>query len=215
MKSFRELGLSDETLKAIARKGFEEPSQIQELTIPKLLQNEKDIVGQAQTGTGKTAAFGLPLIELLSENSRNVQALILVPTRELAIQVAEEINSFRSAKRLSVLPIYGGQAIDGQLRRLKQGVDIVVGTPGRLIDHLRRKSLKVKQISHLILDEADEMLNMGFLEDIEQILESTNDNKRVLLFSATMPQRILQLAQKYLLTLGQLVKQRKFAGKEI
>ncbi len=198
MKNFRELGLSDETLKAIARKGFEEPSQIQALTIPKLLQNEQDIVGQAQTGTGKTAAFGLPLIELLSENSRNVQALILVPTRELAIQVAEEINSFRSVKKLSVLPIYGGQAIDGQLRRLKQGVDIVVGTPGRLIDHLRRKSLKVKQISHLILDEADEMLNMGFLEDIEQILESTNENKRVLLFSATMPQRILQLAQKYL-----------------
>ncbi|MCK5288128.1 MAG: DEAD/DEAH box helicase, partial [Candidatus Omnitrophica bacterium] len=198
LAKFRALGLSDITLKALEKKGFEEPSKIQERIIPLFLNTDKDIVGQAQTGTGKTAAFGLPLIELLKENSKYVQVLILTPTRELAIQVAEEINSLKGSKRLQIVPIYGGQSIEQQLRRLKSGVDIVVGTPGRVIDHIKRKTLVLKDISNMILDEADEMLNMGFIDDVEEILKSTNSNKRVLLFSATMPDRILRLAEKYM-----------------
>jgi ATP-dependent RNA helicase DeaD len=197
-KSFDELGLSQATLQAIKAKGFEEPSPIQEMTIPVMLKDDKNIIAQAQTGTGKTAAFGLPLIDLIDPSSRSVQALILAPTRELAIQVAEEINSLRGEKRISVVPIYGGQSIDQQLRRLRKGVHIVVGTPGRVIDHLHRKTLKLGSIEHLILDEADEMLNMGFIDDMEEIMEHTNPDKRTLLFSATMPSRIKALAKKYM-----------------
>ncbi|HJP17442.1 MAG TPA: DEAD/DEAH box helicase, partial [Nitrospinota bacterium] len=161
MDSFKNLGLSENTLKVLKQKGFEEPTPIQEKTIPAILKGDKDVVGQAQTGTGKTAAFGLPIIELLQERPGVVQALILTPTRELAIQVAEEINSLKGKKRLSIVPVYGGQSFDLQLRSLKKGVDIVVGTPGRILDHLRRRTLKLGKISFLVLDEADEMLNMG------------------------------------------------------
>ncbi|MDQ3072588.1 MAG: DEAD/DEAH box helicase, partial [Bacteroidota bacterium] len=133
---FRSLGLSETTLKALAEKGFEEPTPIQEKTIPLFLKGENDIIGQAQTGTGKTAAFGLPLIEMIEEGAKSVQALILTPTRELAIQVSEEINSFKGKKKMQIVPIYGGQSMDEQIRRLRKGVDIVVGTPGRIIDHL-------------------------------------------------------------------------------
>ncbi|MDO9576735.1 MAG: DEAD/DEAH box helicase [Candidatus Cloacimonadales bacterium] len=198
LEKFAELGLSEQSLLAISHKGFEEPTPIQKLTIPLLLKNEKDIVGQAQTGTGKTAAFGLPIMDKLEENTGKVQVLILAPTRELAVQVAEEMNSFRGGRSIGILPIYGGQAYEQQLRRLKQGVEVVVGTPGRVIDHLNRGTLNLKNIKFMVLDEADEMLNMGFIEDIELILSKTPEEKRVLLFSATMPTRIVQLAEKYM-----------------
>ena len=195
---FTDLGLSDRVLNAINKKGFEEPTAIQIKTIPVMLRDDTNIIAQAQTGTGKTAAFGLPLIELIDTNLKAVQALILVPTRELAIQVSEEINSLKAEKNLKIVPIYGGQSIDQQLRRLKKGVHIVVGTPGRVIDHLNRKTLKIGEIEHLILDEADEMLNMGFIDDMEEIMEHTNPDKRTLLFSATMPKKIKDLAHKYM-----------------
>ncbi|AEF96974.1 DEAD/DEAH box helicase [Methanotorris igneus] len=196
--SFKELGLSENTLKALEKKGFKEPTEIQEKTIPILLNGDVDVVGQAQTGTGKTAAFGLPLIEKIDENSKDVQALILTPTRELAIQVSEEIDSLKGEKKLKILPVYGGQPIEPQIRQLKRGVHIVVGTPGRILDHIRRGSLNLKNISYLVLDEADEMLNMGFIDDVEEILRHTNKNKRVLLFSATLPRTILNLAKRYM-----------------
>ncbi len=197
-KDFESLGLSEKTLAAINKKGFEEPTEIQALTIPVMLEDKKNIIAQAQTGTGKTAAFGLPLMELIDVSSKNVQALILAPTRELAIQVSEEISSLKPDKKLKVTPIYGGQSIEQQFQRLKKGVHIVVGTPGRVIDHLNRKTLKLENIEHLILDEADEMLNMGFVEDMEEIMKFTNHSKRTLLFSATMPARIKKLAEKYM-----------------
>ena len=196
--SFKNLGLSENTLKVLKQRGFEEPTPIQQKTIPAVLKGSKDIVGQAQTGTGKTAAFGLPIIELLQERPGVVQALILTPTRELAIQVAEEINSLKGKKRLSIVPIYGGQSFDLQLRSLKKGVDIVVGTPGRILDHLRRRTLRLDKISFLVLDEADEMLNMGFLEDVTEIMKSAGLNRRTLLFSATMPQEIRHISKKYM-----------------
>ncbi|HCL56771.1 MAG TPA: RNA helicase [Spirochaetia bacterium] len=198
LEKFRALGLSENVIEALKIKGFEEPSPIQELTIPLLLNGEKDIIGQAQTGTGKTAAFGLPLIERIEEKNETVQALILVPTRELAIQVAEEIHSLKGKKRLYITPIYGGQSIDQQIKKLKRGVHIVVGTPGRIIDHINRKTLKLANLSYAILDEADEMLNMGFIDDIKEILGHTPENKRMLLFSATMPDEIMMIARKYM-----------------
>ena len=197
-KTFNDLGLSASVLEAINKKGFEEPTAIQAMTIPVMLRDDANIIAQAQTGTGKTAAFGLPLIEMIQADSRTVQALILVPTRELAIQVSEEIHSLKGKKDIRTVPIYGGQSIDQQLRRLKKGVHIVVGTPGRIIDHLNRKTLRIGQIEHLIFDEADEMLNMGFIEDMEEIMKHTNPDKRTLLFSATMPKRITDLARKYM-----------------
>ncbi|HJL62987.1 MAG TPA: DEAD/DEAH box helicase, partial [Candidatus Marinimicrobia bacterium] len=197
-KSFKDLGLSNDIIEAINNKGFEEPTEIQFMTIPVMLKNDKNIIAQAQTGTGKTAAFGLPLIDMINAETKSVQALILVPTRELAIQVSEEINSLKGNKGIKTVPIYGGQSIDQQLRRLKKGVHIVVGSPGRVIDHLKRKSLKLGEIDHLILDEADEMLNMGFIDDMEEIFKYTNPDKKTLLFSATMPRKIQELAHRYM-----------------
>ncbi len=198
MENFKKLGLSSNTIDSLKRKGYEEPTPIQEKIIPLLLDKEKDLIGQAQTGTGKTAAFGLPLIEKLSCENKDVQAIILTPTRELAIQVAEEINSLKGKKRINIAPIYGGQSIELQLRKLKKGVQIVVGTPGRIMDHLNRGTLKIDRLSYFILDEADEMLNMGFFEDIEEIIKYTNEDKKVWLFSATIPDRILKLAKNYM-----------------
>ncbi len=197
-KMFNDLGLSAKILDAINTKGFEEPTAIQAITIPVMLRDDTNIIAQAQTGTGKTAAFGLPLIEMINTDSKTVQALILVPTRELAIQVSEEINSLKGNKNIKIVPIYGGQSIDQQFRRLRKGVHIVVGTPGRVIDHLNRKTLIIGKIEHLILDEADEMLNMGFIEDMEEIMKHTNSDKRTLLFSATIPKKIQDLAHKYM-----------------
>jgi len=197
-KDFTSLGLSDETLKIIKKKGFEEATEIQALTIPVMLNESVDIIGLAQTGTGKTAAFGLPIIEKLDKHTSKIQCLILAPTRELAIQVAEELNSFKGRKAFSIVPVYGGQSMSDQLRRLKKKVDIIVGTPGRIIDHIKRKSLDLSEISHLVLDEADEMLNMGFQEEVEEILQHVNAERRTLLFSATMPKKIKDIAENYM-----------------
>ena len=198
LEKFRQLGISEQTLKALAKKGFEEPSPIQAITIPLLLSGEKDIMGQAQTGTGKTAAFGIPIIEKLHHGKKNVQAIILAPTRELAIQIAEEMNSLKGEKVLEIVPIYGGQSIDMQLSRLQRGVDIVVGTPGRVLDMIHRGCLILDKVTFAVLDEADEMLNMGFIEDIEEILSKTGPDKRMLMFSATMPHQIIAIAEKFM-----------------
>ncbi len=196
--TFEDLGLSPSTLAALKAKGFEKPTPIQAETIPELLAGHTDLIAQAQTGTGKTAAFGLPLIEKLQPDAGYVQALILAPTRELALQVTEEINSLQGDKQLRITTIYGGASIGDQIRKLKRGVDIVVGTPGRVIDLMQRKELSISQVSYVVLDEADEMLNMGFLEDVEEILKHTPEGRHMLLFSATMPQRIKTLAKNYM-----------------
>lgn len=195
--TFNDLGLSSKTLQWLEKKWFVNPSPIQEKVIPLLLDNKKNIIGQAATGTGKTAAFGIPMIEKFKHEDF-IQAVILTPTRELAIQVAEEIKSFQSKQELNIVSIYGWQSYDIQIRALKKGADIVVGTPGRVMDHLKRRTLKLGNIKYFILDEADEMLNMGFIDDIETIFKQTNPEKRVLLFSATMPREILSVAKKYM-----------------
>ena len=195
--SFEDLGLSRELLKAVEDLGFEEPSPIQILAIPSLLAG-RDALGQAQTGTGKTAAFGLPILEKLT-SGKNVQALVLCPTRELAIQVSEELNKLAARKRgIAILPIYGGQPIERQLRALTKGVQVVVGTPGRIMDHLKRGTLKLDTIRVAVLDEADEMLDMGFREDIEAILEQTPADCQRVLFSATVPGPIRELCKRFL-----------------
>jgi len=196
--TFEDLGISADILEALTKKGFQHPTPVQEQTIPLLLSGTKDIIGQAQTGTGKTAAFGIPIIERIKPGLRKVQAIIMAPTRELAVQVAEEINSLKANRDITILPVYGGQGMDTQLRQLKKGVDIVVATPGRAIDHLNRKTLKLDHVKFVVLDEADEMLNMGFIDDIETILSHVPADKRMLLFSATMPPAIQSLAQKFM-----------------
>lgn len=197
-ETFKSFGLSDNTIQALIDKWFTKFSPIQEQTIPLLLKGEKDIIGIAQTGTGKTAAFGVPLIERLQEKTSHIQALILVPTRELALQVTAEIDSLKGKKKLKVITVYGGQPVWEQTKKLKGPVDIVVGTPGRVIDLFGRGALKCDQISYFVLDEADEMMNMGFIEDIEKILENTNKDKTMLCFSATMPKSVLKITQKYM-----------------
>ncbi len=197
MTAFTELWIWEKTLAAITKKWFVTPSPIQEKVIPLLLKGEKNIIGQAATGTGKTAAFGIPLIEKLTPKNK-VQALILAPTRELATQIAEEIDSMQGNKGLKVMAIYGKQSYEIQHRALKRGIDILVGTPGRIMDHLDRKTLDLKYLEYFILDEADEMLDMGFIDDIEKIFKQTNPEKKVLLFSATMSKDILKIAKKYI-----------------
>jgi ATP-dependent RNA helicase DeaD len=197
--TFRDLGLSENVLKALDDMGFEEPSPIQEQTIPSLLRGE-DVIGQAQTGTGKTAAFGVPITERWDPKIRAIQALVITPTRELAIQVAEEITKIGKYARLKSVAIYGGQSIDRQIRSLKFGVDVVVGTPGRVMDHMRRGTMNLSQVGMVVLDEADEMLDMGFIEDIEFILKETPATRQTLLFSATMPDAIKRLGARYMKT---------------
>ncbi len=198
LKKFRDLGISEDMLETLHQKGFEEPSPIQAKTIPFLLKGDKDLIGKAQTGTGKTAAFGIPLIENIVSSKGHIQALVLAPTRELAIQVTEELSSFASKFNTKIISIYGGQAIERQISRLKRDVDIIVGTPGRILDHLKRGTMNISQLSHVVLDEADEMLNMGFIEDIEEILKAAPKNRQTVLFSATMPKNIEKLAKKYM-----------------
>ena len=198
INDFSALGLSEQMLDAVKAKGFETPTAIQSLTIPRLLNATNDIIAQSQTGTGKTAAFGLPILQSLSPMHGTVQAIILVPTRELALQAAEELISFNAERKLSITAIYGGAAISEQLRRLSRGVDIVVGTPGRVLDHIRRGTLRLDDVRFLVLDEADEMLNMGFVEDVEEIMSHTGADRRVMLFSATMPDRIVRLSKTYM-----------------
>ena len=192
---FEDFGLSSELMQSINKLGFEEPSPIQAETIPLGLQN-KDVIGQAQTGTGKTAAFGIPLIEKIQLNNDTIQAIVVAPTRELAIQVSEELYKIGYHKRARVLPIYGGQDINRQMRSLKKNPHIIVGTPGRLIDHINRKTIRLSSVHTVVLDEADEMLNMGFIEDIESILSNVPKERQTLLFSATMPDPIRRIAEK-------------------
>lgn len=199
IQDFRALGLSEEMLSALELKGFKSPSPIQALTIPKLLSGSKDLIGQAQTGTGKTAAFGIPIIENAEEHCKRPQALILAPTRELSMQIAEEINSFKGCRKLRIASFYGGQNIEVQLQLLRQGnVDIIIGTPGRIIDLYERGELDFSALKYTVLDEADEMLDMGFIEDIEKILSFTNPDKRMLMFSATMPPEVLSIAEQFM-----------------
>ncbi|WP_223596323.1 DEAD/DEAH box helicase [Neobacillus bataviensis] len=197
MTKFQELGLSQATLKAVLKMGFEEATPIQAETIPLSLEN-KDLIGQAQTGTGKTAAFGIPLVEKVDTTADAIQGIIIAPTRELAIQVSEELYKIGSGKRVRVLPIYGGQDIGRQIRSLKKAPHIIVGTPGRVLDHINRKTMRLDTVNTVILDEADEMLNMGFIEDIESILASTPTERQTLLFSATMPGPIQRMAEKFM-----------------
>ena len=196
--SFDELGLDPKILEALRGVGYERPSPIQAATIPHLLA-DKDLVGQAQTGTGKTAAFALPILSRLELEQQKPSVLVLTPTRELAIQVAEAFQRYAThLKGFRVVPIYGGQAYEGQLRQLRRGVHVVVGTPGRVMDHMRRGTLALDQLRTLVLDEADEMLRMGFLEDVEWVLEQTPDERQVALFSATMPRAVRRIAQRHL-----------------
>jgi len=195
--SFDDLGLTEPVRRAVAEVGFEVPTSIQARAIPVLLEG-RDLIGQAQTGTGKTAAFALPLIQQVDPKRPEPQALVLAPTRELAVQVAGEIHLLSKFTGLKVVPVYGGQPIDRQFRALRAGVQIVVGTPGRVLDHLRRGSLNLGSVRHCVLDEGDEMLALGFLDDVEAILAELPPERQLALFSATMPPRIAALAKRFL-----------------
>lgn len=197
MTNFSEFNLEPLVLQAITELGFEEATPIQAKSIPVALTG-RDLIGQAQTGTGKTAAFGIPLISKIAKNDEKIRALIMAPTRELAIQVAEEIEKLTRFKGLRSLPIYGGQDIVRQIRALKRKPQIIIGTPGRLLDHINRKTIKLEDVQTVVLDEADEMLDMGFMEDIQSILKQVPDDRQTMLFSATMPPNIQKLAQQFL-----------------
>jgi ATP-dependent RNA helicase DeaD len=194
---FNDFDISEETRKAISAMGFEEATPIQEKAIPIALEG-KDLIGQAQTGTGKTTAFGIPMIEKIQKDVGTVQGIVLAPTRELAVQVAEELNRIGAKKGVFTLPIYGGQDINRQIRALKKRPQIISATPGRLIDHITRRTIRLNHIHTVILDEADEMLNMGFIEEIEQILQEITSEHQTMLFSATMPPKIEALARKFM-----------------
>ncbi|EGQ1691088.1 DEAD/DEAH box helicase [Staphylococcus pseudintermedius] len=197
MQKFTELGVSERTAETLEAMGFTEPTPIQKDSIPFALENI-DILGQAQTGTGKTGAFGIPLIEKVV-GKEGVRALILAPTRELAMQVAEQLREFSRGQKVQVVTVFGGMPIDRQIKSLKRGPQIVVGTPGRVIDHLNRRTLKPQQIETLILDEADEMMNMGFIDDMRYIMDKLpSENRQTMLFSATMPKAIQELVQKFM-----------------
>ncbi len=194
---FDDLGLADELLRSLTRLGYEEPTPVQREAIPVLLEG-KDVLGQAATGTGKTAAFALPILQAIGAGAPAVPtALVVVPTRELAVQVSEAMFKYGQDFGIKVLPVFGGQPIVRQLKELKRGVHVVVATPGRAIDHIKRRSLDLAAVTTVVLDEADEMLDMGFTEDIEAILDATPDNRQTVLFSATMPRRIAKLAERY------------------
>ena len=199
MKTFQELGICDEILKAITELGYENPMPVQEQVIPHLLNEETDLVALAQTGTGKTAAFGLPVIQRIDIALRQPQALILSPTRELCLQIAGDLTDYSQyIDGLRILPVYGGSSIESQIRTLKKGVHIIVATPGRLLDLLERRTVRLDHVSTVIMDEADEMLNMGFLDSINAILEQVPQERKMLLFSATMPREIEQIARTYM-----------------
>ena len=195
--NFEQLGLDQKVLEAINKMGFEKPSKIQAEAMP-VLMTGSDIIGQAQTGTGKTLAFGGVLLSKIIPNSKHVQAIILTPTRELTLQIEEEMKRISAFTKARITSVYGGADIVRQMRIIKSGVDIIVGTPGRVIDLIKRDVLKLNKIDYLVLDEADEMLNMGFLADIETILDVTNSQKQTMLFSATMPEPILKIARRYM-----------------
>ncbi len=199
MKTFKQLGLSDDILRALEELGFEKPSEIQTQAIPQLLADEIDFIGLAQTGTGKTAAFGLPLLEKLDTNLNATQALVLAPTRELGQQIAEQLEKYsKFLSKINVLAVYGGAAITNQMRALKSTQHVIIATPGRLIDLIKRKAVKLDQLKYLVLDEADEMLNMGFKDELDEILSFTPEEKCTWLFSATMPTEIKKIVKKYM-----------------
>lgn len=213
--TFKNLGLSEARVQHLEKLGLTTPTTIQTQAIPQLLAG-RDVVGQSQTGTGKTAAFSLPILERIDLNQKEVQALILTPTRELAMQVSEAIREFKVDRNLWILPVYGGQSIDRQIRRLQQGVHLVVGTPGRVIDLLERGDLKLNKVSWLVLDEADEMLSMGFIDDVEKILKRLPAERQTAFFSATMPPVIRELVAKFLRSpVTVTVEQPKAAPKQI
>lgn len=197
MKGFRTFGLKDELLKGIQDLYFKEPTPIQKEAIPLALEG-KDLIGQAQTGTGKTAAFALPMLQSIDPTHQHIQGLILTPTRELAIQITEDMNDLSKHTSINIVSLHGGRDINAQINKLQGPVHIVVGTPGRILDHLRRETLHFGRIHMLVLDEADKMLEMGFLEDVEDIMLHTNNKKQTLLFSATMPERVKQLAHRFM-----------------
>ncbi len=196
-EQFSDLGLHANVVETVTNLGYTEPTPIRSAIIPAMLDGQ-DVIGQAQTGTGKTAAFALPIVQRIEPRQGHVQCLVLAPTRELAMQVADAMYKYGSGNKTRVLAVYGGAPYDRQIRRLKQGVEVVVGTPGRLMDLMRRKVLDLSQVSTVVLDEADEMLSMGFVEDIETILDATPDARQTALFSATMPNEIRRLAKKYM-----------------
>ena len=210
MTKFNELGVSASIMKALEKMGFEEATPIQAETIPFALEGN-DVIGQAQTGTGKTAAFGIPMIDKIDSKLRKVQGLVVAPTRELAIQVAEELNRLAKFTGIRALAIFGGQHMDRQIRALKDGPQIVVATPGRLMDHMRRRTIRTDAVQTAVLDEADEMLNMGFIDDIREILKSIPEDRQTLLFSATMPKEIRNIAT----TLMKSPKEVKVKAKEM
>ncbi len=213
--TFEELGLSENILKAINELGFEKPMPIQEKVIPMLLKKNVDIVGVAQTGTGKTAAFGLPIIQQADVRVKNPQVLILSPTRELCVQIAKDLTNYSNyVVGLRILAVYGGANIVGQLKELKEGVQVIVATPGRLKDLMSRKAAKLSNVFRVVLDEADEMLNMGFLEDVNEILSDIPTNRNTLLFSATMPKEIQRIANKYMTDPVEVVAGTRGAGAE-
>ena len=195
--NFKDLGLSSSVLKSIDTLGFTKPSKIQEELIP-VIMDGYDVIGQAQTGTGKTLAYAASVLSKIDVKTNLIRAIVLTPTRELALQVSEEFETLNKSSKFNILPVFGGSSIELQLRALKRGVDIVVGTPGRVMDLMRRKALNIEALEFFVLDEADEMLNMGFLEDIEEIFKQTNKDKQVLLLSATMPKEIERIAKKYM-----------------
>lgn len=199
MSTFKELGLSDEILRVLEEMNFVTPSDIQQEAIPQLIDGERDFIGLAQTGTGKTAAFGLPLLEMIDPREKHTQALVLAPTRELGRQIAEQLGKFsKYVKGLKVLPVYGGAAIVNQIKDLKKPTHIIIATPGRLIDLIKRKAVKLDQLKYLVLDEADEMVSMGFKEELDEILSYTPDTKQTWLFSATMAKEIKRIVNKYM-----------------
>ncbi|MHB1043944.1 MAG: DEAD/DEAH box helicase [Eubacteriales bacterium] len=197
MTAFSEFNLTEPVIRSLNNMGFEEATPIQERAVPVGLQG-RDLIGQAHTGTGKTAAFGIPMVEMLQVEREHIQGVVLTPTRELAVQVAEELNKIGQYKGIRTLPIYGGQDIIRQIMALKKRPHIIVGTPGRLMDHMRRRTIRLGQVGVMVLDEADEMLNMGFIEDIETILREIPTERQTMLFSATMPGPIRALAQKFM-----------------
>ena len=199
MKTFEELGVSEEIRHAIEELGFEQPMPVQEAVIPYLLGNGNDVIALAQTGTGKTAAYGIPVLQKIDPTKKETQALILSPTRELCLQIADDISDFsKYIDGLHVAAVYGGASIEMQSRQLRKGAQIIVATPGRLIDLMKRGVAKLDAVCNVVLDEADEMLNMGFVEDIEKILTFTNEDKRMLFFSATMPDEIMKVAKNHM-----------------
>jgi ATP-dependent RNA helicase DeaD len=213
MKTFEEMGLSEDILKSISELGFENPTDIQEKVIPEILSTHRDVIGLAQTGTGKTAGFGLPLIQQIDLTNKAVQAIILCPTRELCMQITKDLTRYsKYTKNLRTLAVYGGSSIDTQVRALNNNPQIVVGTPGRTLDLIKRRRLKLTHISWLVLDEADEMLNMGFRDDLDDILEGTPAERQTLLFSATLPTGVKQITKRYMNDPVEIVSGKKNAG---